>query len=280
MSKKLLSLMLALALVLGALSCGFALADTEPAAPTATDKGNYTLQTVADKETAYADWLAQVMSQPNALKGMKPAIYAGVNAGGGMDGEPAGVYHTYCPNDNAKYLYDGQVAGINATVDNGTTTNKKVFWSTTQYPYLYIDLGATLPISQLLLTAARSGKEEATASVLPARLGDALYVPLTAILEGEGVLLITSADSVEQIEIGFAMGEHLYRLAFTENRDGDPTGLEVFCDDQPLPLQNRDIREINDLYYLPADSVTALTGLTFEQDAAAQMITVHLPAEE
>ena len=154
MSKKLLSITLALALLLGVLSCGFVAATADVSAPEATDKGGYTIQTVADKETAYADWLTGITGRSNTLSNLIPKIYAAINANGGMDGDPASSFHTYCPNANAAFLYDGLTPGINATIDNGTTTNKKVFWSTTGYPYLFVDLEGQIQLDQLLLTAA------------------------------------------------------------------------------------------------------------------------------
>lgn len=154
MSKKLLSITLALALLLGALSCGFVAATADVTAPEAIDKGGYTIQTVADKETAYAEWLTGITGRSNTLSNLIPKIYATINANGGMDGDPASSFHTYCPNANAAFLYDGLTPGINATIDNGTTTNKKVFWSTTGYPYLFVDLEGQIQLDQLLLTAA------------------------------------------------------------------------------------------------------------------------------
>lgn len=131
-----------------------------------------------------------------------------------------------------------------------------------------------------LVTDAASGKEAATEPVLPYRAGGTLYLPLTAILEEQGVLVLVSADRVDKSEIGFAAQDHLYCLAFTEDRQGQPTDLKVFCDDQPMPLENREIREAEGLYYVPLSTFTALTGLEAAEDAAAQVITVAAPAAE
>ena len=87
-------------------------------------------------------------------------------------------------------------------------------------------------------------------------------------------------DSVEALEIGFGLGEHLYRIVFTENQQGDPVGLEAYIDLEPATLPIADIRRVDDGYYLPVDSISALTGLVFELDETAQILTVSLPAGE
>ena len=42
----------------------------------------------------------------------------------------------------------------------------------------------------------------------------------------------------------------------------------------------QDIRLADGLYYVPADNLTELTGLTFTADEAAKMLTVALPVAE
>lgn len=131
-----------------------------------------------------------------------------------------------------------------------------------------------------LVVTQEGRKEDTTHSILPYRLGESVYVPLVPILEGEGVFVVSSSDSVEKLEIGFALGDHLYRLAFTEDQQGQPTGLETYCDDALVPIENGDIRQLEGLLYLPADAVTELTGMIFELDESAQMLSVRLPSAE
>lgn len=155
MHKRLLSVVLTLALLAGALSCGLLLpgsADTPK--PTKTDKDGYHLWTFADKDTTYVDYLNEVLARPNAMVGVTPKVYPSVTADGAISGDAAGQYHQYCPNTNAKFFSDGLIPGINAAIDNGTTTNKKVFWSSNTYPYLYVDLGCTATIDQIVIAAA------------------------------------------------------------------------------------------------------------------------------
>ncbi|MBP3649426.1 MAG: peptidoglycan-binding protein [Clostridia bacterium] len=132
-------------------------------------------------------------------------------------------------------------------------------------------------LDQPLVVSQQGRKEDTTHSVLPYQLGECAYVPLVPILEGEGAIVVSSNDSVEKIEIGFALGEHLYRLAFAEDQQGQPAGLETYCDDVPVPMENRDGRLVEGVLYLPTEMVTALTGMTFEQDHEAKMLSVFLP---
>lgn len=133
---------------------------------------------------------------------------------------------------------------------------------------------------QPLVTTARKGRETVTEAVLPCRVGEAVYLPLVPILEAHGILVISSTDRVDKLEIGYALNDHLYRLSFTEDRSGEPISLEAFCDDEVLPLEVADIREKDGLYYLPSGSVIALTGLAAEVDEAAQVVSVALPMAE
>ena len=129
-----------------------------------------------------------------------------------------------------------------------------------------------------LLTATDEG--EAAPSVLPCQLGETVFIPLLPVLEGEGVFVIASDDSVEKVEIGFALGDHLYRLVYTEDQAGQPTGLEAYCDETPVPMENREAYSVDGTLYLPVGSVTAVTGMTFERDDSAQVLRVYMPSAE
>lgn len=131
-----------------------------------------------------------------------------------------------------------------------------------------------------LVVAVEGRKETVTHPVLPYQYGEALYVPLVPVLEGEGIFVVCSDNSVEKIEIGFATSEHLYCMTFTENQAGDPEDLVITCDNEPVELEHQDIRLADGLYYVPADNLTELTGLTFTADEAAKMLTVALPVAE
>ncbi|MBE5802380.1 MAG: hypothetical protein E7319_08865 [Clostridiales bacterium] len=136
-----------------------------------------------------------------------------------------------------------------------------------------------LDAADLLLTINSEDGMEAM-PVQPYALGDLIYVPLVPALEGEGVLVLVSTESVEHIEIGFALGNHLYRLAFTENQEGEPVGLEVYCDNETAEVPVLDVRQAEGMYYLPADSVTALTGITFTVNDDEKLLTIHMPAAQ
>ena len=133
---------------------------------------------------------------------------------------------------------------------------------------------------QPLVTIAEEEQETVAQPVLPYRYGDTVYVPLLPVLEGSGVFVVTSDNSIEKIEIGFALGEHLYCLAFTEDQDGQPTGPEFFCDNEAVVLENADIRLADGVFYLPADCLASWTGFQIAIDEAAQMISIAPPAKD
>lgn len=135
-------------------------------------------------------------------------------------------------------------------------------------------------LDQPLVVTQEGRREDSTHPVQLYQLGEKVYLPLLPVLEAEGIFVITSNDSVEKVEIGFAMGDHLYRLAYSENQEGQPDGLETYCDDVPVPMGDRDVRMVEGVLYLPADTMTTLTGMSFDRDDAASMFTVHLPQAE
>ena len=45
-------------------------------------------------------------------------------------------------------------------------------------------------------------------------------------------------------------------------------------------MGDRDVRMVEGVLYLPADTMTTLTGMSFDRDDAASMFTVHLPQAE
>lgn len=131
-----------------------------------------------------------------------------------------------------------------------------------------------------LVSESRKNGENVTEPVLPCLVGETVYLPLVPVLEAKELMVISSLDRLDKQEIGFAMNDHLYRLAFVEDREGDPIDLEAYCDETPMPLKDGDIREVNGIYYLPSGTFTALTGLAAAADETARIITIGVPAAE
>ncbi len=126
---------------------------------------------------------------------------------------------------------------------------------------------------QLTAESEKDG-ETVAEPILPYLSGDTVYLPLLPVLEAGEVLVITSLDRLDKLEIGFAMNDHLYRLSFVEDREGNPSGLEIYCDETLMQLPGADIRETNGMYYLPSDCITALTGLAANVDGETHTITL------
>ena len=118
---------------------------------------------------------------------------------------------------------------------------------------------------------------ETKLEALPALCGDELYLPLVEILRGASMNVIASS-SIEQDEFAFAAGEHLFRIAFTENQNGDPVNLEAYKDMQPQILPVRDVRRLGEVIYLPAASIESLTGIAAQMAEDGKTVTVTIPA--
>ncbi|MEF9878515.1 MAG: peptidoglycan-binding protein [Clostridia bacterium] len=136
--------------------------------------------------------------------------------------------------------------------------------------YSMVLAGSEKPLQKL----AKDG--EAPAALVPYTYGDVVYVPFLRILQEASMNIITS-DTLEKDEYGFALGESLFRISFTEDQAGLPINLEAFRDNEPQILPLRDVRLAQELYYFPIESMESLTGVQFLVDEANKRITVTLP---
>lgn len=115
------------------------------------------------------------------------------------------------------------------------------------------------------------------AAIVPYTYGLDVYVPLMNILQSTGAIVIPS-ESVSLTEYAFALGNDLYRITYTEAQDGKPTDLNIYKNNQPQIAPIRDVRMGGGFVYLPAQTVSGLTGMTFALDEAGKVLTINLPA--
>ena len=125
----------------------------------------------------------------------------------------------------------------------------------------------------LALPAADGGEARA---LIPYAYGESLYLPLVEILKAAGINVISSS-TVEADECAFALGDAIYRLAYTEDQAGNPTGLKAYKNNQPQVLPGRDIRRVEDAIYLPAECIESLLGITALADEEQSAVVVTLP---
>lgn len=117
-----------------------------------------------------------------------------------------------------------------------------------------------------------------SAPVQPYTFGVDVYVPLFTLLEANGMVVIPS-DSMEMTEYAFALGRDLYRITYSEERDGSLSELNLYKNTQPQLAPFRDVRMGGEMVYLPGETVSGLTGINFELDEAAKVLWVIFPAE-
>lgn len=110
----------------------------------------------------------------------------------------------------------------------------------------------------------------------PCLVEDRLYLPLVKILEAADILVIKDS-SVENDELAFAMGETLFRIAYTEDQDGRPIHLEAYRNTEPQLLTGRDIRRMDGVLYLPVQCIEQLTGIAAWVDEDAKCVIVSIP---
>ena len=121
-----------------------------------------------------------------------------------------------------------------------------------------------------------TGAQGAPPAVLPCMAGDVLCVPLIDILQANNIVVLTS-DDVTSTEYAFALDSALYRITFTETQERQPSNLVVYKNNIKQIMPVRMMGRVEDVVYMPADSVTKLTGIAFVLDEAKKVITVTFP---
>ena len=104
--------------------------------------------------------------------------------------------------------------------------------------------------------------------------GCTIQAALQQVLEGAGVFVIPS--DMDNPGYAFAVGDNVYRLSYGMDQQGNPINLEMTLGGTRQLMPIRDIRLVGDMLYLPCESITAVTGITFEK-GDQQIILVTLP---
>ncbi|MBE5779055.1 MAG: hypothetical protein E7331_06970 [Clostridiales bacterium] len=125
--------------------------------------------------------------------------------------------------------------------------------------------------------AVSSGSEGETAAVVPYSYGDLLYVPLKEVLESTGITVL-SAD-IDSPGYAFALGNNIFLLSYGADQNGNPINLEIFKDEVRQLMPVRDIRLVDEMLYLPCESITELMGITFEK-GDQQVLIVRMPSPQ
>ena len=108
--------------------------------------------------------------------------------------------------------------------------------------------------------------------------GNVVYLPVLQLLKEAGVNVISST-SVEMDEYAFAVGLNLIRFTHTENQQGEPVDLQVYCNDIPQLVPERSLYRADQVLYMPAESIASMTGFSCTVDAAQQQIVINTVAE-
>lgn len=122
-------------------------------------------------------------------------------------------------------------------------------------------------------TAEAEGKEK----LLPYACGENVYLPVKDILKNAGMNVIATT-SLEADEFAFAIGDSIIRVSYTEDQSGQPSGLEAFKDGEPQILPLRDVRRVDKIIYLPAQSIESLTGIVTVLDEENRTVKVTMPS--
>ncbi len=111
----------------------------------------------------------------------------------------------------------------------------------------------------------------------PVEQEEALYIPLTEILQNAGNVIITNNTDTGE-ELAFNVFTDFYQVSYTVSDDGSLSDLVFEKNAQPQPLQNRSALLLDGVFYLPMEDMVRITGINVTVDDTAGSIIITMPA--
>lgn len=141
----------------------------------------------------------------------------------------------------------------------------------------FVLAGAAEPLALLPAEGQPTPEPPAEAIVLhPMQLGTDVYVPLLEILRNAGTALIPGTGTERQ-EVAFSLLNDLYQISYVLDNAGNVTDLQALKNLAPQVMANRSAILADGVFYLPLDTASGLTQITFALDEAQTRYTVTLP---
>ncbi len=100
-----------------------------------------------------------------------------------------------------------------------------------------------------------------------------LYLPVLEMLKEANVYVISSS-SLELDEYAYALGMNFMRFSFVQNQQGDPVGLQVFCNDVLQEIGIDTLYKEGDTLYLPTEAIEVLTGMSVSLDEESNSVWI------
>ncbi|MCE5342716.1 MAG: hypothetical protein LLF96_03890, partial [Eubacteriales bacterium] len=151
------------------------------------------------------------------------------------------------------------------------TETTPAIWMNTEQVFVFTgaDTALTLP-------GTSAGGEPV--ALHPVLNGETVYVPLLAILQNAGSVVLPSANG-QQWEVAFSLENDLYQLSYTLNDDNSVTGITMLRNQEPQILAERTGLEMDSVLYLPLQTATEATGVTFTFETEANRYAVATPSQ-
>ncbi len=113
----------------------------------------------------------------------------------------------------------------------------------------------------------------------PLQYGDTVMAPILEILRDAGSVILPGTDTVVW-EAAFTLNENLYQFSYQVDEAGNVTELTVTKNQETQAVTDSTGCVLDDLLYLPIQTVTEVLGVTIVTDDAALRYTVTLqPAQ-
>lgn len=163
-----------------------------------------------------------------------------------------------------------------APVETVAPTETLVPTQTPEPEFLPVENGSiVLSGGEEALVREPEGEEE-PAALVPYAYGEELYLPLFDILRAAGYNVI-STTSVEMDEYAFAVGSNIMRITYTQTREGEPTNLQAYRNNEPQIVPVRDVRSVDEIIYLPASTIESLSGISAVRDEQTGIVSIVFP---
>ncbi len=126
---------------------------------------------------------------------------------------------------------------------------------------------------------ADPSSQDVQAYLLPYLVDGEMFVPLQAVLESAGIIVIEmQTDSLS--ELAFVIGDSVFRATYRSEQASTPIDLNIYENTSPLIMPIRSLIQVDDEVYFPCQTLETLMGIRFDVNETDKEVVVVMPTEE
>ena len=149
---------------------------------------------------------------------------------------------------------------------------------TTSAPQLLTDVKLVLSGTTQTMTLTNGETDSSADDTLhPLKNGDAIYMPMLEIFQNAGSVILPGTTTGTTREAAFSLGADLYQLTYQLEDTNQVSDVTVIKNQKSVLLTDDSAFMLDNVLYLPLQTITDATGMTFSLNDAGNQYTVNLP---